>query len=232
MINNLIIFSGPHGSGKTTLVNHLKKCDDKYIVPELLTRTAKFYSNCNPGSDSNMNNYDNVNYFHRQSLKHAQRALENYEYMSLALKNPDKIIFGNRGFYDVESYDCAYHQLGWINDVEKDILDCEFYSKVFDCLSEPRTIVVNPGFDICKKHLEKRWESNEKKFKEDNLGYLSAVCRSFEKYVDYPNVYYIDHEIDLNDKSLLGVVCKWIGNVENKEKCLDVSCNNLMVVSN
>jgi deoxyadenosine/deoxycytidine kinase len=204
MQNNLIFLGGPHGSGKTTLAGLIEKEIPELMIPELVTRTPKFYS-----SDIN------VDFFHRQALKNAQRAIENYEYLEFAKKNPDRIILGNRCFYDVLAYHDAYFNRGWINKEEKEKLSKEFNCMFSNGLNKPDVVILNPGFNVCKNHLHKRWLSKNKKFMEEDMDYLNAVCESYERFKDLDNVLYIDREIDMNDKGDLDGICEWIVQFNN-----------------
>jgi deoxyadenosine/deoxycytidine kinase len=197
MIDNLFFIGGPHGSGKTTLVDKLKEQMQELLVPELDTRTPKFYTGISE---------EEINFFHRQALKHAERAIENYEYYQIAKRKPDKVIIGNRTYYDVLAYDYGYFNRGWITEEEREILEESSKFMVIPDLTEPFTIILNPGFDVCKKHLKERWKTKPKKFMEMDMDYLNAICEAYCKFQCYPNVYYISHEIDFNGSDAAGVI--------------------------
>ena len=197
MIDNLFFIGGPHGSGKTTLVDKLKEQMQDLLVPELMTRTPKFYSGIPE---------DEVDFFHRQALKHAERAIENYEYYQIAKSEPDKVIIGNRTYYDVLAYDYGYFRRGWITEEERIILEESSRFMVHPDLIEPLTIILNPGFDVCQRHLQERWKTKQKKFMERDRDYLIAICEAYCRFLDYPNVYYIDHEIDFNGNDASQVI--------------------------
>jgi thymidylate kinase len=105
MLDNLVFISGPHGAGKSTLIKKLLKKLPNSVSPELESRTPQFYWGNFTGKR---------NFFHRQALKYAQRAIENYEYWALAIREPGKIIIGDRCVYDGLAYRMAGIQLGWI----------------------------------------------------------------------------------------------------------------------
>ncbi|MBU3912719.1 MAG: deoxynucleoside kinase [Nanoarchaeota archaeon] len=200
-MDNLIFLGGPHGSGKTTLENLLVASIPNSVLPELSTRTPKFYSDV-PEHE--------IDFFHRQALKHAQRAIENFEYWEIARANPDKLVIGNRCVYDVLAYGEAYLQVGWVSEGEKNILDNGFWFLVGDDLRDPRTIILNPGFEVCRRHLEERWKNKRKKFMEEDMDYLMAVCNAYEKYKDFRNVFYIGREIDLDSGRDVAEISEWI----------------------
>lgn len=211
-MNNLFFLGGPHGSGKTTLVELLEKADSRILVPEIYTRTPKFYSDSVNGD---------VNFFHRQVLKHAQRAIENYEYLDIARKNPDKIVLGNRCFYDVLAYHEAYFKRGWMNEEEESVLISGLIHLFPGELAEPNIIVLNPGFEVCKRHLKMRWETKKKKFMEDDMDYLRTACESYERFRYYENVLYINHEIDLKNSYDIDRIGEWMEEVKNGEKIIE-----------
>ena len=203
-MDNLLFLGGPHGSGKTTLAELIKVELPRVLIPELITRTPKFYSE-SLGFE--------VDFFQRQVLKHAQRAIENYEYLEIARKNPDKLILANRCIYDVLSYHEAYFQRGWISEGEKESI-CKNLEILFSKeLTKPNAIILNPGLSVCYSHLKHRWETKKKKFMEEDTEYLSAACNSYEGFRDYSNVLYIDHEIDLKSRDDLDEIFGWIENL-------------------
>ena len=201
MQDNLIYLCGPHGSGKTTLARELEKQNPRIMVPELFSRNIKF--NTHPP--------------YRQVLKICGRAIENYEYLDIAKKNPDKIVLGNRCIYDVFAYNQVYYKKGWIS---KETFD--FYKKSSrdffnDENEEPWAIFLNPGFETVYKHLEKRWKEKGKKWKEDDLEYTRFACQAYEYFKGNENIFYINHEISLESKEDIKKVNGWIKRIREKD---------------
>jgi len=187
-MNNLIFVSGPHGSGKTTLINNIVERIPHAISPELKTKTPELYW----GDDKKIMR---MNYHHRQALKYAKRAFEGYEYFMTAKKNPNNLIIGDRCIYDCHVYNAVEVSLGWLpkSDVEEQLQLLHL-----DELLEPKCIVLNPGFDVCKTQLEKRnKETGWIKYKGEDMGYLRAICDAFKEFKDR-NVLYIETADDLN----------------------------------
>lgn len=201
MQDNLFFFGGPHGAGKTTLEKLIAEKVSGAIFPELKTQTPKFYSGLPK---------EQIDFFHRQLLKKAQRAIENYEYLTIAKNNPEKIVIGNRCIYDEEAYNQAYCSMGWISGSQLELLNNLKY--LYGPLNHPRCIILNPGFDICKRHLEKRWETKEKKFMEEDMEYLKEVCIAYERLDSAKDhkILYINHEINLQDIGEIDAISRWI----------------------
>jgi len=192
---NLVFLSGPHGSGKTTLGRELANLSRDILIPELYSRNPKF-------------NLDNPSY--RQYLKLCSRAIENFEYLDIARKNPEKIILANRGIYDVLAYHEIYFKRGWIRQEEFELLNCFSLETFKGELRNPYAIVVNPGFDVVMQHLQKRWQEKGKKWREDDLEYAKLACLSFEQFRENSNIFYIDHEINLETKVEVFEAFEWL----------------------
>ncbi len=192
-MNNLVFISGPQGAGKSTLLEAIKNKD--VLVPKLKTLTPSLFE----GSPQE-----------RRPLKICQRALENFEYLSIARKNPEKIVLGDRCIYCIYAFGEVYARRGWISHSEN-----EFYnllaSKMFlPELLNPSAIVLNPGFDAVWRHLENRWKTHEKKWREDDREYIKYACESYEVYRDNSKVLYIDHVIDMSIGSDAAEIYSWL----------------------
>lgn len=195
-MNNLVFLSGPHGSGKTTLGNQITRVDASVMAPELYSRNIKF--NTEPES--------------RLLLKICGRSIENFEYYELARQNPNKIILGNRCIYDQQVYNRVYQRKGWISQEALELANVLSRNFYMPELRNPRAIILNPGFDICKKHLEKRWNEKGKKWREEDEEYLNLACGEYSKLKDDKKIFYINHEIDLNDLSEATKITNWMKN--------------------
>lgn len=194
MQTNLFFLCGPHGSGKTTLGEELAKENWNIHIPEIVTATAVL--NAEPKD--------------RLALKICQRSLENFEYLQEARKNPEKIILGNRCIYDQQVYNRVYSLRGWIKEKERkkyDLLAEYFYA---DALKHPYAIVLNPGFEAVKRHLEKRWKDYGRKWRESDMKYAALACSAYEMLKSNKNVFYIDHEVDLESRAEITQVHEWL----------------------
>ncbi|MDO8556800.1 MAG: deoxynucleoside kinase [Nanoarchaeota archaeon] len=193
-INNLFFISGPHGSGKTTLLKTLQTYEEKILLPELYTRNIKFETTP----------------LERLILKLCGRVIENFECLEIARNNPERIVIGNRCAYDQEVYARVYHRRGWIDEEELDLAWDLRRDSFLAAISNPKAIVLNPGYETVKKHLEKRWNEGKKKWHEDDEQYTLLTCKEYETLNGKDEVLYIDHEIDLNDRSEIDKISGWI----------------------
>ena len=194
--DNLIYLSGPHGSGKSTLMEILKKENHKFLVPKLFSRSIKFDTEPE----------------YRQILKNCERAIESFEYLKIAKENQDKIVLGNRCIYDSLAYLWVYYKKNWVSREIYEIYNKHINYFFRDENLNPKAIILNPGFDIVLKHLKERWRKNNKKWKEEDLEYTELACQAFEAYNDNENILYIDHEINLDSRIEIIEICNWCQN--------------------
>lgn len=190
MLDNIVYFSGVHGSGKSTLVREIAKrngfiehkrihsvtLNDTYI--RAVWRLTKYY-------------------------------IEATEQTVLAQAETDKIILGNRCVYDNFAYMNAFQKLAWVSDEE-----IKHHSKVFEALFcdtlRPKAIVhIAPSLDWVKDRLAERWKKDGKKWREDNFEYLEAVMHAYDDiYRNLPIKILRLDEIDYTKR--IDVVLNWL----------------------
>jgi len=198
MQNNLFFLCGPHGSGKSTLGKGLAKDNSKILIPELFSRNVKF----------------NTEPVYRQILKICSRAIENFEYLEIAKKNPDKIVLGNRCIYDVLAYNWVYFQRGWTFKETYEMYDTYATDFFRNENSEPYAIVLNPGLDRVLEHLKKRWQEKGKKWREEDLEYARLACEAYKQFSDNEKIFYIDCEIDLESRIEVKEAYEWMKEIK------------------
>jgi len=201
MQDNLFYLDGPHGSGKTTLARELEKRDSKIVIPELFSRNVKFHTSPD----------------YRQILKICGRAIENFEYLEFAKNNPEKIVLGNRCVYGVLAYNWVYYKRGWIDEENYNMLnlhtrDCFKYEN-----QSPLAIILNPGFETVRRHLQKRWGEAGKKWREDDERYTELACLAYEQFKNLENVLYIPREADFESGRDVNECFGWMEGVRGRK---------------
>ncbi|MEK6846385.1 MAG: AAA family ATPase [Nanoarchaeota archaeon] len=191
---NLFYLSGPHGSGKTTLEQLLKEADTRILVPELISNAPKF----------------DIEPVYRQRMKLCERAIENYEYLKLAREHPERLVLGNRCLYDVLAYHWVYYAKGWISQEEFNFHNRYAQELFLEENASPNCIVLNPSYPVVQRHLEERWKSKPKKWGEDDERYTQLACEVYERLEGRENVFYIDHEINLQDSPEIPRILRWM----------------------
>lgn len=186
-----LFLSGPHGGGKTTLVEKLKRHSNIFTDNDFdIDFTVDFPS------------IASLSDFERSLLRLYHRFfIANYANI-LAKENPGKVILTNRTVYDSEAYIRAYKDLGWISEEQYNKLE-----KIIKNLTyRPRTIVLNPPVEVIIGRLEKRRVSatrtnRDRIFKnEDSDIFVGRLHSYFEDLRDQQNILYIedngDEEVD------------------------------------
>lgn len=182
-----IFFSGPHGGGKTTLINSIL---NKYQNTVENDFDINFLKNFH--SISTMNDFERclLRLYHRMFV-------ENYV-QQLSCQG-QKTVLVSRSVYDSFAYIDTYYQLGKIDEYKYDI-----FSKIKRSLPMlPNTVILNPNVDVIMQRLEKRRVNNERPernitFKsEDSEEFVRLLHDNFEKYSVDKNVLYItDNKIE------------------------------------
>jgi len=185
---NLFFLCGPHGAGKTTLSHRIKEALPNVVLPELETRVCRL----------------DTSPLERITLKLCERALENFEAVQLARQLPDKIILANRCIYDGDTYARAYHDLDWISEEEYHVLHQTARIVFPKDVREPRAIVLNPPSSLVLERVRGRWETERKKWREEDTAYCKAVRAEYTLFRDNPNILYLE------DSTYVEPVISWL----------------------
>ena len=154
-----------------------------------------------------------INYFHRQALKYAQRASEIYEYHIIAAKFPERIILGDRCMIDEEIYRQVNLDLGWITAEQKEEIGTKLNILLLKEYLDPKIIIINPPMEILSKHLEKRRkETGWEKFGEKNMKFVEGSRKRFSELKGRKRTLYIEEEFNSEDYSLIKKIGDWMLN--------------------
>lgn len=201
-MNKVIYISGPHGSGKTTLIKNLIS---KYSFVEKNSFEIDFLQEYPSMPTMNM--------FERCLL----RLYHRFYVGELNLKkahSTDRVILIDRGIYDSLSYSNVEFALGEMDENHHDLL-IEIAKECLDIL-DPYTIVLNPQVDIINDRLKKRKlegtrpERESLCAREDTLDYITKLHSEFEKYRSYKNTFYITN----NGLEEERAVIQWINSIK------------------
>lgn len=186
-MKKLLFFSGPHGSGKTTLINSILKDYENFMENDFDINFLK-----------NFNSISVMNDFERCLLRLYHRMFVANYAEQFSHKSKETILV-SRSVYDSFAYIDTYYQLGKISEYEYSI-----FQKIKNSLPMlPNTVILNPDVDVIMSRLEKRRVNNERPERditfrsEDTEEFVRLLHDNFEKYGDNKNVLYIkDNSIE------------------------------------
>lgn len=197
-----IFISGPHGGGKSTLLDRLKKESDLFLENDFdIDFTVDFPS------------ITSLSHFERSLIRLYHRFFIAHYADLLAEKNPGKFVLTNRTIYDSEAYINVYRKLNWISESEFQKLD--FIMKNFSI--RPRTILLNPPISVIKARLEKRRReatriNRDEIFKSEDADiFLESLCSYFEKFKSDKNILYIEDNGEVEIKKIINWATLSIG---------------------
>lgn len=162
-MDNIIYFSGCHGSGKTTLI-HIASA--RY--PDRFVRHRK------------LDIPKNYSTYERTLIRSARSYLQVYDQRNLSIENPDKFILCDRCIYDQEAYMNGFLNLNWVNQREYQ----EFTSLIGSMFNGhlPKNIVfLNPTLEEAILNIKNRWKYRKPKYREENFTYLEAVIEGYRE---------------------------------------------------
>lgn len=193
----LLFISGPHGGGKTTLIQRLVQPGSIFLENDFdIDFTTDF------PKIASLSSFERslVRLYHRYYvLLHArnQRA-----------EHPDKCIVTNRTVYDSEAYIHVYHDLQWISEGE--------YQKLSVILQSfqprPEAVVLNPPLDVILQRLAKRNMAATRTLrdrifvKEDQETFLVRLHAYFQRFQGDRKVLYLEE----NSPADIARVIAWV----------------------
>lgn len=192
-----IFISGPHGGGKSTLINKLRNASNLFLENDFdIDFTTNFPS------------ISSLSHFERSLLRIYHRFfIVNYA-QKLAKENPGKVILANRTVYDSEAYINAYHELKWISEDQFQKLNFVISNFTF----RPHAIILNPPLEVIKNRLDKRRDeatrtNRDKIFKnEDSDEFLENLYNYFTKFENKNKFVCIKD----NDEAAIQKIVAWV----------------------
>lgn len=195
-----IFISGPHGGGKSTLIEKLKRTGLFFENDFDIDFTVDF-----PGISA-------LSHFERSLLRIYHRFFIVSYAKKLAKENPGKIILTNRAIYDSEAYINTYHELKWIT--EDQFQKLNFVINNFNF--RPHAIILNPPLKVIKSRLGKRRSeatrtNRDRIFKnEDSDEFLDKLRHYFTQFKDKDEFVYIED----NDNTAIQKVIDWVKTIK------------------
>lgn len=165
----VVYLSGPHGSGKSTLIEKLKSEQSNVLVQDQIAHMESLQTMTE-----------------RVIWRIALHAIEHRLNLVKAMEYPSSTIVGDRCFFDDIAYLRAFVQLGWVSPRQfsrwTKLMDDTY--KRTDTAKPERIIVLCPQYEWNAERVRQRWEEGERiKWNEDNFTYLYAVNLEFHKLI-------------------------------------------------
>lgn len=192
-----VSISGPHGGGKSTLVEKLKRHTDLFLENNFdIDFTIDFPS------------ISALSHFERSLLRIYHRFFIAGYTKKLVKENPEKVILTNRTIYDSEAYINVYHELKWIT--ENQFQKLNFVINNFT--ARPHAIILNPPLEVIRDRLGKRRgeatrTNRDKIFKnEDSDEFLDKLHHYFTRFKDGKRFVYVED----NDEVAIQKIIDWV----------------------
>lgn len=201
-MSKVIFISGPHGSGKTTLIKNLTS---KYLFIEKNNFEIDFLKEY--PSMPNMNMFERclLRLYHRFYV--GEMILKKYN-------STDKVIMIDRGIHDSMAYSKVEYMLNEMDNMHYELL-CKIAKECLDILN-PYTIILNPEVNTINERLKKRKQAGTRPerevlcAREDTPDYITKLHSEFEKYKFGKNILYITDNDIKAEKNII----RWIDTFE------------------
>ncbi len=193
-----VFFSGPHGSGKTTLINKLVEKYECFSENDFDVNFLEQFSTIKIMND-----------FERCLLRLYHRIfIQSYASEKSNKKEEHMVTLVSRSIYDSFAYIETYREIGKFTFKELEVL-----LNVEEGIGDyPLTVILNPSPGIIMERLLKRRKTGarserDKLFcKEDTYEFVCSLHDKFERYRDKDGVLYIED----NDESAMEQIYNWL----------------------
>jgi len=192
---NIVYVSGTHGSGKSTLIGKLIDAEPTFF--------HKFERLDIPKCDETVE---------RAKIRLVRYYLHTFYEDANVKEHPTQVLLCDRSALDNIAYMNGFKRLGWITQEQYEQY-VQSFEYLFPSEQRPKNVVfVNPSLDTTIQHLKTRWQTEPKKWREDNFEYLAAVREGFQElYATYQgNVLDLQGEhLDERVEQCLGWIHSW-----------------------
>ncbi|MEK6902234.1 MAG: AAA family ATPase [archaeon] len=192
-----IFVSGPHGGGKSALIQRLIQRDNRLTENDLTIDVAEEFQHLKLLSS-----------FEKTLLRMLIRVVRVQRAYEMASNEPDRIILTDRSVYDSLAYAHVYRELEWVTSEE--------YMKLHAVKEKvplhARTIILNPPVETLLERLENRKKNKERVVRdalfndEDTVEFVTLLQESFTAFEDDPNVIVVRN----NEKDEIEKILQWI----------------------
>lgn len=198
----VVYVSGPHGSGKSTLIQKLTA-----LNLGILKNTFEIDFMKDFPSMPTMSIFEKclLRLYHRfYTAKYAESICDQ-------LPDDNKVMLIDRSLYDSLAYINTENELGELSAKEYQTLIS--ISRNAISMINPRTIILNPDVDIVLSRLERRRQMGIRKerdllcAREDTYTYVNCVHNALEQLQNNGNILYIK---DNSDREIEKII-KWLG---------------------
>ncbi len=190
----IVYLCGPHGVGKSTLIDDLKQFDMGRVKEQIAHMEGLT---------------DNVS---RQIWRNALHCVEHRENLAYAMTQPPKsVVIGDRCCVDDKAYVNACVKMGWLPSEYREGIfsNADFQYELSKTPKPERFIFLLPPIDWNIARIEERWHEGIIKWCERNFTYLGAVRDSFEALaMEMPDQVTVVRETDR--KGRVDSIKKWL----------------------
>ena len=166
MSNNQIVYlCGPHGVGKSTLINDLKQYDMGRVKEQV----------------AHMEGLTDI--VSRQIWRASLHCIEHRENLAYAVTQPpNSVVIGDRCFLDDQAYMAAFVDLGWLPAESRDgiVTHTDNLYTITNTPKPEKFIVLLPPLEWNIDRIKERWSEGIIKWHEDDFNYLRRVRDNFE----------------------------------------------------
>lgn len=158
--------SGIHGCGKSTFIQSLCDKDDSLVLHERKHSVTL--------EDTYL----------RAVWRLTKYFIEANEQECLSLENPGRAVLADRCVYDNFAYMDGFYRLGWVTESQMQH-HRDVYEAMFTSQYQPKNVIfMCPPLDWVEERLSQRWQTEPKKWREEDTKYLSAVYEEFIRFYD------------------------------------------------